>query len=226
MRFIRLSDTAPLASGSTRDVYLHPHDDNLLIKVMQPRAIEDRHERGRLWYKRRRRYRHFTTYLWEVREQIALRAHSKTHPTSLQKIVGFADTDLGFGLVVEAAKDRQGTLAPTLAQLIDEGRFDAVARADFKACLDELTALPVILADLWPGNLVYAWSEEHGDHFVLIDGVGCKNLIPLNRMSRLANWYTKRRRIRRLIDRVEHRFSRATAESAPVQQRSKSHVSG
>ena len=72
------------------------------------------------------------------------------------------------------------------------------------ACLDELIELPVVLADLHTANFVYAWSEEHGDHFVLIDGIGCKNLIPFNRLSPLVNRYSKRRRIQRFMNRVDN----------------------
>jgi hypothetical protein len=217
MHDIKLGGRVPVASGSTRDVYVHPDDDSLLIKVVPAGVIEKRYVRGRPWYKTPRRYRHFMTYLREVREQIALRAQSQSHPASVQRIVGFAETDLGFGLVVEAAKDRQGRLAPTLERLIAEGRFDAAARAALKACLDELMQLPIVLADLHFGNLVYAWSERHGDHFVLIDGIGCKTLIPFNRLSPLLNRYSKRRRIERLLDTVDNMMAQAAAVGAAPQ---------
>jgi hypothetical protein len=212
MHVIELGNKVPIASGSTRDVYLHPHDSSLLIKVVPPAVIEKRYVRGRPWYKTPRRYRHLMTYLREVREQIALWAQTRTHPRCVQKIVGFVNTDLGFGLVVEAVKDRQGRLAPTLEQVIAEGRFDAAARAALLACLDELMRLPVVLADLHFGNLVYAWSEAHGDHFVLIDGIGCKNLVPLNRLSPLLNRYTKRQRIEYLLSKVDRAIARAAAD--------------
>jgi hypothetical protein len=221
MRLLRLSTSAPIASGATRDVYLHPEDDRLLVKVVPPDVIERRYERGRPWYKTRRRYRHFVSYLREAREHIALRAQCKGHPRSLQHIVGFADTDLGFGLVVEAAKDREGKLAPTLPQLIAEGRFDTAARNRLQNCLEELIELPVVLGDLHTANFVYAWAEEHGDHFVLIDGIGCKNLIPFNRMSLLINRRSKRSRIRRFLADVEILIAEA-AERRPAAHAAKS----
>ena len=104
MHVIELGNRVPIASGSTRDVYLHPNDDSLLIKVVPAGVIERRYVRGRAWYKTPRRYRHFMTYLREVREQIALRAQTKAHPPSLQKIVGFADTDLGFETLLAMEK--------------------------------------------------------------------------------------------------------------------------
>jgi hypothetical protein len=212
MRIIELGNAVPVASGSTRDVYVHPDDDGLLIKVVPPAVIEKRYGRDRPWYKTPRRYRHFMSYLREVREQIPLRAQGGAHPASVQRIVGFAETDLGLGLVVAAAKDRHGQLAPTLERLIAEGRFDAAARADLMACLDELMALPIVVADLHFRNLVYAWSEAHGDHFVLIDGIGCKNLVPLNRLSPLLNRYTKRQRIEYLLSKVDRAIARAAAD--------------
>ena len=42
---------------------------------------------------------------------------------------------------------------------------------------------PVIVADLNPFNVVYGRGAGGVDHFVLIDGIGHKNLIPLERMS-------------------------------------------
>lgn len=211
---IRLADRHPLASGSARDVYLHPHDDNLLIKVVRHDAITKRYGEGRPWYKRTRRYRHFISYLREIREEIALRAQLSTHPPSLQKIVGFADTDLGFGLVVEAAKDREGNLAPTLPHLIESGRFTPQVRADLAACMDELIASPVVLADVHGANLVYAWTREHQNHFVLIDGIGCKTLIPLHRMSARINTYAKRKRAAKVMLKADLAAAQAAAARA------------
>lgn len=200
---IQLAHLKPLASGSARDVYVHPQDTDLLIKVIRHDAIEKRYGNGRPWYKTTRRYRHFISYLREIREEIALRASGASHPACLQKIVGFADTDLGFGLVVEAAKDRHGNLAPTLPQLIESGSFDAKVRADLESCLNGLIAAPVILADVHGANLVYAWDVENGNHFVLIDGIGSKTLIPLHRMSRHINAYAKRKRAAKTLTKAD-----------------------
>src|SRR5690606_15701088 len=91
--------------------------------------------------------------------------------------------------------------------------------ADLMACLDELLASPVILADLHAFHLVYAWSRERGDHFVLIDGVGRKNLIPLNQLSRLVHRHTKRRRIARLRRAVERLVAKAGTDAAGLSPR-------
>jgi len=216
-----LSDRKPLASGSTRAVYVHPEDQDLLIKVMRADIIEKRYGTGRPWYKRQRRYRHFISYLREVREEIALRAQcGGRHPKCLQKVVGFVETDLGLGLVVEAVRAKGGALAVPLPTLISEGRFDGQARAALDDCLAELLELPVVIGDLHGANLVYAWSEEHGNHFVLIDGVGCKTLIPVNRLSRIINRYSKRRMFERLMAKVDASAAKAAsaAQRPPLSQ--------
>jgi hypothetical protein len=197
-----------------RHVFVHPGDPDLLIKVVRKDAVDKHFGKGRAWYKRRRRYHHFISYLREVREEIALRATRDAHPACLQKVVGFADTDLGFGLVVAAAKDRDGNLAPALPRLISEGKFDAEARAALERCFQELLDTPIVLGDLHGWNLVYAWSEQHGQHFVLIDGIGCKTLIPLSRMSETINRYGKQRRIDRLWPRLEKSVAAAAAANA------------
>lgn len=214
MHAIKLSHLQPLASGATRDVYLHPDDSDLLIKVIRRDAIEKRYGKGRPWYKTTRRYRHYISYLREIREEIALRAVSGTHLPSIQKIVGFADTDLGFGLVVAAAKDRDGRLAPTLFDLIDADTFDVAARAALKRCLDEVLDSPIVLADLHGANLVYAWTEAEGQHFVIIDGIGCKTLIPLGRMSTRLNRIGKQRRIEGLRREMRKRIARKGAAAS------------
>jgi hypothetical protein len=144
----------------------------------------------------------------------------------VQRIVGFAETDLGLGLVVAAAKDRHGQLAPTLERLIAEGRFDAAARGNLMACLDELMALPIVIADLHFANFVYAWSREQGYHFVVIDGIGCKNLIPFNRLSPLVNRYSKRRRVQRLLTSVDDLLAQSAAAGASPQPADRPLVAG
>ena len=120
----RLKDAEIIAAGRTRDVYRHPDDASLLIKVIRPSAIA-----GRAMVAARpgtsssaAATAHLIAYLREVREQIAVHATGEPHPTFLQKIVGFVDTDMGMGLVVEAVRAADGTSAPTVAELAGQGR--------------------------------------------------------------------------------------------------------
>jgi len=209
-----LRDAEVVAAGSTRNVYRHPDDPSLLIKVIRPAAIEERFGRGAPWYKfKRRRYRHLIAYLREIREQIAVHAMGGEHPPYLQKIVGIVETDLGMGFAVEAVRGRDGNFAPTVAELIRRGQLDHPARAKLDQFLDELVASPVIVADLNPSNVVLGHTPQHGDHFVLIDGIGFKNVIPLERMSAFINRWGKARKASQFRTLVEARIARAGAQA-------------
>jgi hypothetical protein len=207
-----LKDAEVVAAGSTRNVYRHPDNPSLLIKVIRPAAIEARFGSGAPWYKfKRRRYRHLIAYLREIREQIAVHALGGEYPPFLQKIVGIVETDLGMGFVVEAVLGRDGNFAPTVAELIRRGQLDRSIRAKLDQFLDALVASPVIVADLNPSNVVLGFTPEQGEHFVLIDGIGFKNIIPLERMSTFANRWGKARKASQFRAAVEARAARKSA---------------
>ena len=203
---LRLRELQPIAIGKQRYVYAHPLDLGLIVKVPTERYVRSRaglHGRWyKKWHKKRQRSRHNLVFLREIREHLALSALGAEMPHHVQTIVGFAQTDLGMGLVSRAIRDRNGALAPTLLTLLKAGRLsDEVGQR-----LDEFFAWlldsPVIVGDLNVGNLVYGYEEQGGSYFVLIDGLGDKNLIPVNSMSRRINRWSKRRRIRRLKQQI------------------------
>jgi hypothetical protein len=201
-----LKDAEVVAAGSTRNVYRHPDNPAHLVKVIRPSAIEERFGSGAPWYKfRRRRYRHLIAYLREIREQIAVHAVGGDYPPFLQKIVGIVETDMGMGFVVEAVLGRDGNFAPTVADLIQRGQLDRPIRAKLDQFLEDLVASPVIVADLNPSNVVLGYTPHEGEHFVLIDGIGFKNIIPLERMSAYANRWGKARKASQFRAAVEMR---------------------
>jgi hypothetical protein len=205
-----LKDTQPLANGASRLVYRHPQDPGLLIKVMKPSWLARRFGKKHRWYKpRRRRYRHLLGHLREVREHLALHAEGQDHPPFLQKIVGFAETDLGLGLVIEAVRDRDGGLAPTLAKLIDAGKFTPEHAAALDAFCESVANTSAIFTDLTARNVVYGSTERAGERFVFIDGLGFKTLIPLQRMSGAINRWSNRRAVKKFRADVAARIKKA-----------------
>jgi hypothetical protein len=205
---IRLQGAPVIAAGNTRDVYLHPDDPALLIKVVRASAIEKRYGSGAPWYKsRRRRYGHLIAVLREVREQLAVHVNGGPHPRFLQKIVGFVETDLGMGLVVEAVRSRDGGSAPTVATLASKGLMDGPKLEALDRFLEEVVASPAIVADLNPFNVVYSDAPPHEPHFVLIDGIGHKNLVPLERMSSAINRWSKVRKVARFREMLAERMA-------------------
>jgi hypothetical protein len=208
MKRLSLSHLSPVAGGVDREIYRHPSDPMALVKVVRNANDRDEFIAARAWYSKLfyrlnvRRYRHLIGFLRELREQIAVAANGENHLVFLQRVMGLVYTDLGAGLVVVAEYGRDGKLALTLADLIRSGTFDAPAEAAFERFIDQLMASDVIVEDINPRNLVYAYSAEAGDHFVLIDGIGFKTLLPLERLHRALNRWSKRSKIKALRARV------------------------
>lgn len=200
---VPLARETPLAIGSKRLVFQHPLDHGLIIKVMRPEFSDKTLATGlnRLWIARR--YHYSATFVREVREMIEVRFELLSHPTVVQRIVGFAETDLGLGMVSIAARAPDGRLAPTLNQMIKAGAVDADARQALRQFCDEVLACPIVVGDLHTGNIVYAYNEERGHHFVMIDGIGDKTLIPLLRLFPRLRDRSKRRKIRWLWAKVD-----------------------
>jgi hypothetical protein len=209
---IQLDRCQLLAQGNNREVYVHPADPDLLIKVIKPEVRARRAASNRFSTKRwKRRYRHYLGFLRECQEHLVSRVDGDAPPLFQQQLVGFVETDRGLGLVTRAERDRSGAYARSLRSLIEDGRFDGEARLALEACIQAVLASRVILTDLSPQNLVYAYSPEHGSHFVVIDGYGEKNFIPLNSLFACCHRRSKRKRIARLRQDVQAALERCAA---------------
>lgn len=196
--FLKLKDVKPVAVGCMRLVFQHPRNPDWLVKVIRPEAIEERWGKKRAWYKRPRRYGRFSSYIRELQEYVAAWASHDGSLYFVQKIEGFADTDLGLGLVVRAARDRSGGYARSIVQLMEAGEFTPEVEAALERAMRQILDSDIVVSDPHAGNFVYAHTPEHGDHFVLIDGLGNNNLIPFKFISRTINRRSKLRRFEKL----------------------------
>jgi len=197
-----LKAQTPIAQGRMRYVYPHPTDPGLVIKVIRPDVIDSRWGSGQPWYKAQRRFRQYISYMREIAEYVAMYAkYGKSLPFA-QKVAGFIETDLGLGLVIAAALDRDGNLAPSLSTLINTGRFDDKVSIALETFIIQVMECDVVVADLHGGNIVYAYTKEEGDHFVMIDGLGSSNILPLKTVFPGLNIKSKRRHVDRLRARI------------------------
>lgn len=215
-RFLQVTTRKPLNNGHSRLVFEHPDDPSLVVKVLRPDVIEDRFGKGIRWYKRPRRSGPFLSYVREIQEYVAMYSVHRQRLPFLQTVVGLVETDLGLGLVTEAARDRQGNIAPNIAMLIERGQFDSTVRGDLEIYLHQILACDVIISDMNVGNLVYAYSEPDGNHFVLIDGLGNANILPLKSLSRRINRRSKIQRFKRLYHRIATRLENAGYPMPPL----------
>ena len=200
---LNLKDQQPIAQGRMRYVYAHPYDPDLIIKTIRPEVINQRWGEGQPWYKAKRRHGHYISYLREIDEYIATYSSHGGCPAFTQKIHGLVETNLGLGLVLGAVRAPDGALAPTLTTLLREGLFDDEASTALESFFAQLVDSDVIIADLNGGNLVYTWSEEAGNHFVMIDGLGLATIMPFKAISRAVNRRSKLKRIERLRLRMK-----------------------
>jgi hypothetical protein len=199
---LQFAHTKPLASGRMRWVFRHPEHPQWLVKVIRPDAIDERWGSGLPWYKFNRRFRQYISFVREIEEYVAAYTKHGGSVPFLQKIIGLEDTDYGLGLVMEAALDTSGNLAPTLWKMVKNQQFDAEAQLALERFFEQILASDVMIADLHPGNLVYAVTPQGGHQFVMIDGLGLSTLIPFKLLSKRLNRRSKIRRIRRLRERI------------------------
>jgi len=216
--FLVLSEQRPAAVGKQRWVFVHPNDPDLIVKVPTPDYVHRRSGKGGRWYKkwgkRRSRSRHFLVYLRELKEHFAVRASGASVPLHMQTLLGFAETDMGMGLISRAVRASNGELAPTLQSLLQNELFDEGAREQLNLFFAWLLDSPVIVGDLNVANIVYGYSEGSGHHFVVVDGLGEKNLVPFNSLSRHLNRRSKLRKIARLERRIAHILAKAAGGAA------------
>lgn len=211
---LQLSDRSPIASGTLRRVYAHPDAPDRLVKVIRPEIVEKRWGKGSAWYKRFRRVGRFIAVQREVEEYLACHHRLGRRLPFVQQVFGFEETDLGLGFVTEALRGREGGIAPSLGALIRAGRFDARVKAAYEAFARDFEASDVVIGDFSAENIVLAWDAEHGERFVLVDGLGSSTLIPLKAWCAAANRWSKRRQLARV--RAGLPASLGAATTAPV----------
>jgi len=192
-----------------RYVFPHPDRPDAVIKVIRPDMLEARWGGRRGWLKRRARARQYTVYLRELREYVALRAREPV-AAPFVRIFGLVETDLGLGQVVECVRGEDGALAPTLDVLVARHGLADWIREGVDGLFDELLRHRVVLSDMHIGNVVYGHSGDEPLRFVLIDGFGEKNVVPLCSMSERFNT----RNTRRLYARLARQMAELAAAKA------------
>ena len=183
-------------------MFEHPDDAGLVVKVFRPKFAAP--EPGWApWAAARRHYVCVTMLLREVREHVQARMDGRTLPDFVPRLMGMVDTDLGLGMVVEAARDRDGRFAPTLKHMLQHGQVDETVVADLQRFCADICDSRLVIGDMHAGNVVYAQHRGGGMRFMLVDGLGDKTLVPLLKLSPFLAGRARLRKTRRLISMVE-----------------------
>lgn len=192
---LRLKDLPPLAQGSYRNIYQHPHDANLLVKVLGPRA----HTPTFRWYKPWRQFTIYRTLKREVREYRALEKRGLVDLPFLQKFHGIVDTDLGWGISVSKIMTGDGKLAPTLVTVVKERGLNGDLRGKLLALRDQIIGHAIVFMDVHGENIVVTPDEK----LVVIDGLGDRLLIPVNALNAAINRRNIMRYFKQTIRQLE-----------------------
>lgn len=209
---LKLPEGSHVAEGKHYLVFPHPQNKDFLVKVLNPTFLHKSTYRTLLIKKfpLLSRYRLSKGYIREVIEMVRLRfTENFTPPVFVQKFVGFEDTSLGLGVVVKAEKARDGNYATSLRLLIKNHQFDLKAQQKLEEFCEKLAQCDLAVTDLHLGNLVYAYNEEHKEHFVIIDGFGDKTLLPVLRTSKFLRKIKRIQKINELKKLVEKRMEKA-----------------
>lgn len=134
-----------IGKGTTRICFPHPQNPNILIKLEKKKQKS----KSNLWEAR---------YYGEI-----VKRHGEV--AGVIRVLGFVETNMGQGLMVEAVRNADGTLSRPISDLVDnpektrhwppEKVFDAV-----KALTDRLLSLDIRLFDLNMGNIVLREDEK------------------------------------------------------------------
>lgn len=196
---IQLTDKEPVAKSGEKIVYLHPEDDNKLIKVISPRYV-DYLKNNQSITSRLRRFTYYWFFSNMVAEHIASREWDIDKKHYLQRILGFEDTDMGLGIVVDAIKKEDGTLSDTLRDILEQSNYSAAHKQVLDDFIAWMKVTHIIIRDLSLDNLV--WNES-GKHFVLVDGIGGRYLPSLRAYWPHYNLRGNRKRAEKLQYRID-----------------------
>jgi hypothetical protein len=124
-------------------------------------------------------------------------------PFPFPRTHGLIWTTQGLGLVVEKIASADNSLAPSLHELLEKGRFTDMHWQRLKALFDLCIRNHLVLGDLNPHNFLYQDTGE--GRFVAIDSIGEKSLIPIYELSFLCNRIKLRHKFRGLAEQIRNR---------------------
>ncbi|WP_028672198.1 YrbL family protein [Saccharospirillum impatiens] len=195
---VQLADQTPLLNSKTRWVYEHPDSPDLLIKVHMPRYPGLAQAGMSRWFAQRKDHFLYTTGIMrELKQFVESRYQGPEgycYPEILphiEPVYGVVETDIGLGLLVSAARDSDGNLAPSVLRLRKRGAMSAKRYTQLDRMLQALLDTPLMIGDLNQENIVLKNAGRADEHFVLIDGLGERTWIPT---QTLLGWVNRRRK--------------------------------
>ncbi|SIT90555.1 PhoP regulatory network protein YrbL [Yoonia rosea] len=184
---IKLNPEDRIAKGGGRDIYQHPDDDGLLIKIYRPK--KKRFRLGAYFELETWWFGGYREWYVEYKHYIACLNRRGNCPLYMSELRGFSDTSLGLGQLVQKISDEGSPgLSITLRHVAkqQEISFDDIAPL-VDQLFQDFGDDKVIFRDLNPSNiLVVRDADKRPLRLVIIDGLGDYTYIPTRSYSRIA----------------------------------------
>lgn len=191
---LQVSPDDVLAAGGGTQVFYHPENEGVLLKVFKPKRVTFKKKVTRILRPSKRRFGMYREWFAEHDEYIATINKMGRCPDFLPRFLGFTNTSLGPASMVENVHDAgSNALSQTLRDFIGTQDVELV-KPLVDAFFDEIAEHRVVFRDLHPGNLCVVRDEQKVPvRIVCIDGLGDFTMVRLRRYSKAAyrSWHTR-----------------------------------
>jgi len=188
---LNLNGLTPFAQGSNRFCFIHPADPNICLKVIRPENIELRFNRQpalkKCLGKKRLNDNRQEMAAYRQSAITSLIAAGETHQAwrHLPELFGSVVTSMGPANASELIRCADGTIAPTLENLLKKDGYTPILEAAVDRFVLWLKTHGILTRNLLPHNLVLSDRSGTAELF-LVDGLGAPPF--QNRMARIVRW--------------------------------------
>ena len=187
---LKINDLKQIGKGCSKIVFQHPHDQNKVIKIMNPERVSkfggfNNHSKFKQRFAQGI-YRHFRRELIQYLQLCKLHYKANSFVFPVETPYGFVETNQGIGLVVEkiVSPNQQGvTLYELCEQHLFEEKHEIALKDFFDACCD----LHIVFGEVNIAGIMYTEQRSNKPEFVLVDGMGEKLFIPLRKKKKKIN---------------------------------------
>ncbi|MDR2861097.1 MAG: hypothetical protein LBV07_00895 [Syntrophobacterales bacterium] len=163
MNMVLLDDTLLIARGLHRGCYRHPLMPDKCVKVHLKEEYNQETIREIKYYRR-----------------IA----DKVFPEPIiSQYYGTVQTNLGTGYIFDLIKDYNGEVSKTLLHYLSDKSMYLRYKDDLKRAYGRVKTLAnqyaIVTMGLKPYNILYRLKNQDNGELIIVDNLGCSNLIPL-----------------------------------------------
>lgn len=160
-----------LAQGGERDCYIHPTDENKLIKIMQDKNKTDQNSVDEIYYN--------------------ILIKNKVSFSNIPKCYGYIETNLGKGLIFDRILNYDRSLCKSFRYMI---AHKLISMEEQKKLIEDLKNYlfnnKILFVDSSLTNILYQKKNENESSLIIIDGLGAKRMGFKFWLYRISSLYT------------------------------------